>query len=82
MVENFPMLEGEDDFYELFCRDWSRIHERICSLWSFQCRAGEDRSIMNRTEELGRMMAKRGHGLVFGGGATRNDGSSSERRRF
>ena len=24
----------------------------------------------DKTEELGRMMAKRGHGLVFGGGAT------------
>ncbi len=36
----------------------------------------------DKTEELGRMMAKRGHGLVFGGGADRNDGSSSERRRF
>ena len=23
----------------------------------------------DKTEELGRMMAKRGHGLVFGGGA-------------
>ena len=23
-----------------------------------------------RTEALGRMMAKRGHGLIFGGGAT------------
>ena len=26
----------------------------------------------DKTEELGRMMAKRGHGLVFGGGATGN----------
>ena len=24
----------------------------------------------DKTEELGKMMAKRGHGLVFGGGAT------------
>ena len=35
----------------------------------------------DKTEELGRMMAKRGHGLVFGGGATGMMGSS-ERRRF
>ncbi len=33
-----------------------------------------------KTEELGRMMSKRGHGLVFGGGHDRNDGSSSEGR--
>ena len=29
-----------------------------------------EQSYYDRTEELGRMMAKRGHGLVFGGGAT------------
>ena len=28
-----------------------------------------EQSYYDRTEELGRMMAKRGHGLVFGGGA-------------
>lgn len=31
----------------------------------------------DKTEELGRMMAKRGHGLVFGGGATGMMGISS-----
>ena len=34
----------------------------------------------DKTEELGRMMAKRGHGIWWRG--DRNDGSSSERRRF
>ncbi|MFR8311195.1 MAG: hypothetical protein ACLVBP_01910 [Ruminococcus sp.] len=33
-----------------------------------------------KTEELGRAMGKRGHGLVFGGGATGMMGSSSQRR--
>ena len=30
----------------------------------------------DKTEELGKMMAKRGHGLVFGGGATGMMGSA------
>ena len=33
-----------------------------------------------KTEELGRAMGKRGHGLVFGGGATGMMGRSEERR--
>lgn len=33
-----------------------------------------------KTEELGRAMGKRGHGLVFGGGATGMMGGSSQRR--
>ena len=31
----------------------------------------------DKTEELGKMMAKRGHGLVFGGGATGMMGSAA-----
>ena len=35
-----------------------------------------------KTQELGALMGKQGHGLVFGGGATGNDGSSRKRRAF
>ena len=34
----------------------------------------------DKTEELGRMMAKRGHGLVFGGGATGMMGAAARKK--
>lgn len=40
-----------------------------------------EQSYYDRTEELGRMMAKRGHGLVFGGGATGMMGAAARRCR-